>query len=54
MRQRVAGEGLPAHHQEIPDDPATTATMPAAAKALGMNSYWNMSVMVVLVAVPWS
>ena len=31
--------------------PDTTATMPAAAKALVMNSYWNMSVMMVLVAV---
>src|SRR6185437_12641247 len=29
--------------------PDTTATMPAAAKALFMNSYWNMSVMMVLV-----
>src|ERR1035441_9271043 len=28
--------------------PDTTATMPAAAKALFMNSYWNMSVMMLL------
>src|SRR5664279_3891044 len=34
-----------------PTMPDTTATMPAAAKALFMNSYWNMSVMVMLVAV---
>src|SRR6185437_1849015 len=31
--------------------PDTTATMPAAAKALFMNSYWNMSMKVMIVAV---
>ena len=30
--------------------PDTTATMPAAAKALVMNSYWNMSVMMLVAA----
>src|SRR5271169_1175454 len=30
--------------------PDTAATMPAAAKALFMNSYWNMSVMMFVVA----
>src|SRR5450759_3861513 len=32
--------------------PDTTATMPAAAKAFFMNSYSNMSMMMVVVAIP--
>ena len=41
VRQRMAGEGLPAQ-QEVADVPASTATIPDAAKALIMKSYSNI------------
>ena len=52
MRQRMAGEGLAAQHQEEADQPADHRDEPAAAKAFCMKSYVNMVLaMVVLVGI---